>query len=224
MIYLNEGIKELIFDFQRRLLDKFQFEQLVGVEMGVAYGGGIEALAKVWKERGIVYGYDTFVGHPIYITPDQSSTEATCMRYVERQQGKEKMNIDYIRRELEDQGLDNVRLIQGLVHPDSCADLEKIHYAMLDMDMLESMGAGYEAVKDKIVPGGYLLLHDVDCFPRLNSWYNETVKTDPRWIVISEDKIVILERASAEATKPAEATEPKTTETKKPRSERKVKL
>lgn len=218
MIYLNEGIKELIFDFQIRLLDKFQFEQLTGVEMGVAYGGGVEALARVWKDRGIVYGYDTFVGHPIYITPDQTNLEATCMRYVERQQGKEKMNIDYIRRELEDQGLDNVRLIQGLVTPQSCADLEKIHYAMLDMDMLESMGAGYEAVKDKIVPGGYLLLHDIDVFPRLNAWYSQIIKPDPRWTVINEEKLVILERAGATAA------EPKNAETKKPKGERKFKL
>lgn len=218
MIYLNESISTQIEDVQRKLLEKFQFEQLVGVEMGVAYGGGVEALAKVWKGRGTVYGYDTFVGHPIYITPDQGNLEATCMRYIEKQHGKAGMNIDVIRGELEAQGLDNVRLVQGLVHPQSCADLEKIHYAMLDMDMLESMGAGYEAVKDKIVPGGYLLLHDVDCFPRLAAWYRETIQTDPRWNVISEDKIVILERA---AENPAEL---QNTEPKKPKSERKFKL
>src|SRR5271157_4190262 len=68
-------------------LDIFK-ENLIGAEFGVAYGGGVEAIGKVWKNKGIVYGFDTFEGHPKEIAtkdPDcnfsKNAFAATCMDY-----------------------------------------------------------------------------------------------------------------------------------------------
>lgn len=197
---ISEKGREVLAAYQDDVLRKFAGEKLIGVEMGVAYGGGIEALASFWKGRGVVYGYDTFVGHPIYITANQDAPEAAGMRYIEKQYGKEMLSLAYIQKQLDDQDLDNVHLIQGLVHPESCADLPKIHYALLDMCMIESMSVGFEAVKDKVVEGGYLCIVFT---PSLVPWL-EGIKADPRWKATDfpEGSLCILERVKPELDSP----------------------
>lgn len=74
--------------------------------------------------------------------------------------GTEMLDIEYQRKEFKKLGFDHVELRKGEVNADSCKDLDRIHYAFLDMDIPASMEAGYNAVKDKLVKGAYLCIHD----------------------------------------------------------------
>lgn len=174
----------------------FPDEKITGVEMGVAYGGGIEKLGMRWKGKGEVYGYDTFEGQPKELAWSPECVEAKCMDGIYRHYGMDRLSVDYIRGELDKKGLSNVHLVKGLVCKNSCSNLKEIHYAFLDMDIYESMQEGYDAVKDKITYGGFLCLHDV-CgkgFQTLFPLYTR-IKKDSMWTVVyegAEDALAVL--------------------------------
>jgi hypothetical protein len=197
----ENGADEICAKYHQKVLDKFK-DNLVGVVMGSAYGGEIEYMGKLWGDKGIVYGYDTFEDlHPAHICKDKDALEATCMQtwYEKATHGIIKLNQSYQREQLDKLGLKNVKLVKGIVNKDSCKDLDKIHYAFLDMDMVESMRPGFEAVKDKIVEGGYLLLHDVQHIVEVRKWYDKVVATDKRYKLIKEygrELLMVLKRVS----------------------------
>jgi hypothetical protein len=85
------------------------------------------------------------------------------------------MRFDYQKEMLESLGLSNAHLIKGRVNPGSCATLDQIHYAFLDMDIYSSMKSGYYGVKNKIVKNGYLLLHDTQNIPSLGRLRDEII-------------------------------------------------
>lgn len=156
------------------LRKKFQNEHLIGVIMGSAYGGSGEAIGKLWLNNGEIHLFDTFEGHPDYLSEDINSFEARCMdrwilnTYAGKQRiphlNREMLTYEYQRGVLDFKKLNNVHLHKGLVKKDSLKDFGEIHYAMLDMDLISSMKTGYEAIKNKIKKGGFLALHD--CNPR----------------------------------------------------------
>lgn len=194
MITLNKinGTDILCEKYERKCLDEFKGE-LIGVAMGIAYGGDVERIARIWDKRGKVYGFDTFEGHPKQLCPDPTDFQATCMDFWYYRYGMEKLTYEYQRKELDDQGLTNAILIKGLVNKDSCKNIPYLNYAFLDMDILASMEAGYEAVKNKIVKGGYLLLHDVyQNIAVLEKWYQEKVRPD--WEVMDENYLTAVLR------------------------------
>jgi hypothetical protein len=173
---------------QYRILAEFPDEQVVGVEMGVAYGGGVEALGILWKGRGIVYGFDTFEGHPKQLGSGPNDHETNCMDDHYAKYGTAGLSWQYQMKNLLDQGIENVTLVRGLIDHNSCWRIPKIHYCLLDMDILKSMQDGYEAVRHRIVDGGYLCLHDVighSLLPDLHVWYEE-IKKHPQWEVVDE--------------------------------------
>lgn len=175
--------------YQMVLISRFE-DNLVGVEMGIAYGGGVEALGALWKGRGQVYGYDTFEGlHPDDLADNKYSNQARCMDHWYNPEvfGTDALNYEWMKKVLEVEHLTNVHLIKGLVTKDSCKDLKEIHYALLDMDILSSMKTGFEAVKNNMAKGGFLFFHDVT--PRnhitpLYEWFNNEVLKDKsfKWI------------------------------------------
>ena len=61
MIELNDvnGASSVTAAFAKKCLEIFN-EPLIGCEMGIAYGGGPERIGKAWKNRGTIYGFDTF--------------------------------------------------------------------------------------------------------------------------------------------------------------------
>ena len=167
---------------------------LLGVEMGIAYGGTLEMCAREWLGgKGFMWGYDTFEGHPKNLAPEKEEFERDCMDiwYDPKVYGKEKISIEYQAKALKDAGIDNVTLVKGLVNEHSCDDIPYLNYAFLDMDMYESMKEGYKAVKDKILPGYVLFLHDCTPplhIPRLFHWlYDEVLEEDrDMWKVVGE--------------------------------------
>lgn len=193
MITLNviNGAQTVLSFYQMKLLSKFQ-TNFVGVEFGIAFGGGVEQLGSMVKGRGKVYGYDTFEDlHPDFLSSEKFSFEARCMDhwYDPKVFGTQALSYEFQRNQLDTEGLDNVILVKGLITKDSCKDLEVIHYALLDMDIVESMKIGYEAVIDKLAVGGQLFIHDAlpdFHLPKINKWYEEIVKKDTRLKVIGE--------------------------------------
>lgn len=180
LINLNHvnGADVILLEHAEKLLSKFPEDHLVGCEMGIAYGGGVEAIGKMWKGRGTIYGFDTFESlHPKHLADDATSFEATCMDYwyIHPEYGTDKLSYDYQRQILDDQKLDNVILIKGEVSEDSCKSIDKIHYALLDMDIKQSMQTGYHALRDKFVPGGLLFIHDTQNIGSVGDWYAEEV-------------------------------------------------
>jgi len=176
---LNEenGATKVIEAVTNNCLNEFD-GHLYGLEMGIAYGGGIAKIAQRWKGRGELWGFDTFEGHPVEQMLERceasrnsgglKSHAAICMDlwYQENNRGFEtgidKVKYDYIRQELDKQGLDNVQLVKGLVTDKTDVSfVPYLHYALLDMDFPQAQKDGYELIKHKFVKGGYLCLHDM---------------------------------------------------------------
>ena len=176
MKHLNDtnGASKLTLKIAERCLTEFE-GSLTGCEFGVAYGGGVEAIGKMWGVRGKIYGFDTFEGHPKEVgeiceasikAGGISSFAAVCMDswYQSPEYGTEAIKYDYIRKNLDEQGLLNVILCKGLVTDKTEIPFNKLHYCFIDLDFPLSNWQAFELVKDKIVKGGYLLLHD--CVPK----------------------------------------------------------
>jgi hypothetical protein len=168
--------------------DKYMNRYLIGVEMGIAYGGGVEKIGKLWQNRGVVYGFDTFedLMPKIIDNKEVNDMDDAYIKF-----GMQGLSLKYQQGELDRQGLDNVKLVKGLITKDSCKDLPYIDYCLLDLDVLESMKIGYEAVKDKTI---YLCLHDIYFYPRLSRWFETIIKD---WSIIAVhpvDDLIILKK------------------------------
>src|SRR5512133_2559163 len=125
MIQLNDlnGASKFTNAIVQGLLKKFK-DKLIGAEMGVAYGGGIENVGKLWLGRGTVYGFDTFEGHPKEIADKcqytqeaggKSALATFCMADWYYHWGIDGVKENHISKELDKQGLDNVILVKGLI-------------------------------------------------------------------------------------------------------------
>lgn len=194
VLNIVNGAHEVCKTYEQKCLDDFD-GKLFGVIMGIAYGGDVERAAKIWRDRGTIYGYDVFEDlHPKHLSDDQNDFDATCMDGWYKDYGTKELEYSYQVEELKRLGIDNAFLIKGEVDVNSCKDIPYINYAFLDMDLIVSMVNGYNAVKDKIVKGGYLLLHDVvgSALPKLKHWYSNKVKTDSMWEVVLEENLIAV--------------------------------
>jgi hypothetical protein len=197
---LSNGADRTLLEYGRQCLNRFD-GPLIGVEMGVAWGGGVEALARAWKGRGTVYGFDTFTGHPSYLSPNPESHEARCMDAHYRAYGREGLRYEFQRKQLDNRGLTNAILVKGLVSEKSCRDLPRIHYCLLDLDMAVSMVPAYAAVKRKIVEGGFLCIHDYIGHAEIAHFLREVVLPDGIWDLDHEypsQDLIVLTRNSRE--------------------------
>lgn len=178
-----ETIKKILKDFD---------EEITTLEVGSPYGGAVEVMATMIKGRGTAYGYDTFEGHPKFLADDPTSMEAVCMDpwYHETMLGREGLDYEFQKKVLKELGLTNAILKKGLVDEHSFDDIEKIHFAMLDMDLVKPTIVAYHAIKDKVVKGGYLFFHDAlpeDHLPLINKFVYEEVIPSGMWKPVIED-------------------------------------
>lgn len=187
-----------------------QFKKdIIGCEMGIAYGGGVEGIGLLWKGVGVIHGFDTFEGHPDYLAekdptlPDgKQSFAARCMDhwYNENVHGTKGLAYDYQRAELDRQGLDNVILHKGVIGPDTDVSfMPYLNYVFLDLDLPICMKDAYNLIKDKILVGGYLCLHDVvpdTHIKPLYDWYVNEVKKDGYEVVkeLKGSMLVVLRK------------------------------
>lgn len=190
------------YDIVSNLSEGFPNEKIVALEIGSPYGGAVEMMATVLKNRGTVYGYDTFEGHPKDLADDPHSLEATCMEawYHHSMLGREGLAYDYQRQVLDSLGLDNAILVKGRINEHSFDDIEKIHFAMLDLDLIKPTRVTYEAIKDKFVKGSYLFIHDAlpsDHLPYIHNFVYDEIIPSGLWSVEVEDPqglLVVLKR------------------------------
>lgn len=208
---INEanGADKITQSIALRCLDEFE-GHLYAVEMGVAYGGGVQGIGRKWKDRGTIWGFDTFEGHPVDEMIDRcegsrnaggkDSPVAHCMDMWYSQYGLESLTYEHIRGILDNENLTNVHLVKGLVTDQTDVSfIPKLHYAFLDMDFPKAQWDGYTLVKDKMVPGGYLCLHDM--VPRgfiAGCWeYYQQMLADGLWDIVAEmdhNGLVVLKR------------------------------
>ena len=113
--------------------------------------------------------------------------------------GTDILSYEYQRGELDKQGLDNVVLHKGLINENSLDSIPFLHYTLLDMDLYASMKIGWELVKNKVVSGGYLCMHDV--LPKgylygLYELYQEIISTGMYTVVEEVEKyhFAVLEK------------------------------
>ena len=197
LVWLNAGnpAGRIQIELCERILDEFPEDKLVGLEIGSAYGGGVEFLAKCWYGRGKVYGYDTFEGHPRDLADNQDDKEAWCMdiwydngKHVPQLNAK-CLDYNYQRKILDDQLLNNVTLVKGRINSHSFDDIKQIHFAMIDLDLIKPTVVAYNAIKDKFVPGAYLMLHDSlspQHLPKIYHFVYDVVVKDGRWNEIND--------------------------------------
>ena len=126
--------------------------------------------------------------HPKHLSSNVESFPATCMDwwYVNDEYDVKHLAYDYQRQVLDDQGLDNATLVKGEIHKDSCKDIKEIHLAFMDLDMVESVTMGYEAIKNKMAKGGYLFVHDTQNIGELGEWKKEVLMKDKNWKSVGE--------------------------------------
>src|SRR6266478_8622638 len=139
MINLNteNGADVILLDLAREIKQEKE-KGIVGVEFGIAYGGGVEAIGKIWKDCGTIYGYDTFGDKFPILFPDSQDMSNIHMARHYNKHGEEQLSYEYQRGELDRQGLDNVILRKGLVAPGCTQDIPSFDYALIDLDHLES--------------------------------------------------------------------------------------
>lgn len=197
----NNGADKITQSLVLQCMNEFE-GHLYGVEMGVAYGGGVQGIGQKWKDRGTVWGFDTFEGHPVdqmlarcedsQRAGGDSSTAARCMDgwYSDTNKyGTERFKYEYIRAHLDQQGLSNVHLVKGLVTDQTDVSfIPALHYVLLDMDFPQAQWDGYNLVKDKIVSGGYLCLHDMIPQGHINGCWEryQQIMAEGLWELVSE--------------------------------------
>lgn len=144
------------------LLNTFKGKHLTALEIGSPYGGAIEFMARKMGKNGTAYGYDTFEGHPKDLADDPMSMEAICMDYWYQDDviGKYGLSYEYQTKALARLELPNTKLVKGRINEHSFDDIKKIHFAMIDLDLIKPTEVAYNAIKDKVVKGGYLFFHD----------------------------------------------------------------
>jgi hypothetical protein len=201
MINLNDdnGAGPITRIYAQKVLDNFMNPTLV--ELGSPYGGGVERIGIMSNRKGKIFAFDTYEGHPKELSYSQGSHEATCMDPQYQKYGREALEYDYQRAELDKQGLSNVILRKGLINDNSMKDagITEIHYALLDLDMITPMVLAWRLVRPLMQPGGFLCLHDV--VPRehicgLWGLYQEILASGEYNLILEEPKsyIVVLER------------------------------
>lgn len=202
LIWINNANNTSIIQLEYLGFLKNQFDNINVLEVGSAYGGAVETMAKVLRGRGKAYGYDTFEGHPSDLAEDPTSKEAICMEvwYNHEGFGRDRLRYDYQRKILDEQGLDNAILVKGRVNEHSFDDIKEAHMVMLDMDLAKPTKIAYYAIRGKIPSGGYLFLHDAlpaEHLPLLHNFVYDEILKDNIWIIEDEKPeqlLLILKR------------------------------
>jgi len=191
----TNGASQILLDIASKTLEEFK-DNLIGIEMGIAYGGGVESIGKMWANKGTIYGFDTFKGHPKEIAlkdPDCNySVEAfaaICMDGWYRTYDNNELTIEYQEAELKKQNITNVKLVKGLIDETTSIDfIPYINYCLIDLDFSLAMKNAYNLVESKLTKGAYLCLHDVIPYGHiagLNEWY-EQIKLSNKYELIGE--------------------------------------
>ena len=144
-------------------------EKVIGAEFGVAYGGSLRIIGEAWINKGIIYGFDTFEGHPWLDCENEE--EALCMDIHYKERGEEGLSFESQSMKLQDLGLDNVVLKKGLISDDSLDDVPYLNLAILDLDYSKSMDTAWKAVIQKIRLGGIIIMHDCIEGSLNRGWY-----------------------------------------------------
>lgn len=195
--YANNKADETLEEYAQKTLEHFK-DNILGVEMGSAYGGNVEMIARTWGDKGKIWGFDTFEGHPKHLSQTKDDDlEKTCMDvwYRDKNLGENKLKLEYQQQILKENNITNAYLVKGEVNQFSCDHLPYINFAFLDMDILESMQEGYRAVAPRMTEGGYLILHDVlGHIPRLADWYEHDIKPNYEVVYEAVDRYVAVLR------------------------------
>ena len=167
--------------------------KLTLLEIGTPYGGAVEWMAKEIP-NSTVYGFDTFEGHPRDLSEDQNSPEAVCMDQWYTKYGKEGLDYNYQRKVLKEEGLKNATLVKGRINAHSFDMIKKIHFAMLDLDLIQPTKVAYEAIKNKVVNGGYLFMHDYKALDLIREFIDREVIPSGLWESKLEGNLAILQK------------------------------
>ena len=133
----NYGADVILLEHAQLLVEQIKDKPLIGSEFGVAWGGGVEAVGKLWKDcGGTIYGFDTFEGMPKQAATAIDSPEATAMDGWYKKYGTEGLDCDYQRKILDEEGLTNVILKKGLLNSQSLKDIPYLHYVLFDLDLI----------------------------------------------------------------------------------------
>lgn len=183
------GMRFVITKYLHKSMDEFS-HKIHYAEFGVAYGGGLLTCCHVLGDKGKVFGFDTFEGHPKNETlkcehsmkaGGLNSKAALCMDGTYELAISRNFNYDYdsVNFYLENNGAKNFELIKGLIDENFTVRQDYFDVVLLDLDIPYSMKIAYEKIKKIISPKGYLIMHDVDIhrkIPGLWELYEEIIE------------------------------------------------
>ncbi len=145
------------------------------VEAGVGDGANAIRLLAELRPDEKLWVYDTFAGFPIETIVEDDGLDKSLARGI-----GSPCNGD-VKKMLEAAG---VVCIEGLV-PDCMVRLpEKVRYAHIDCDTYYGNKGAWDRVKEKVVPGGAVAVHDI--------WYGgpkkaiEEMQQEPGWTYTEE--------------------------------------
>lgn len=203
------GMRAVITRYLHKAMN--EFDHIINyAEFGVAYGGGLLTCCHVLLDRGFVFGYDTFEGHPknevlkckySLEAGGLNSVAATCMDGTYEQGISRNYSYDYesINFYLSSNKMTNYKLIKGLIDENFILNEPYFDVVLLDLDIPYSMKIAYEKIKHKISANGYLIMHDVSLskkIPGLWELYEEILeeKLFEKYEEVFENDFVILRK------------------------------
>ncbi len=155
------------------------------VECGVFRGVTLMAIAKKLKELGsdkIIYGIDAFDSFPYDDNDFPFEQQKTLKKKFTKNKGAQIPTINEIQNKLDEQKLDNVKLIKGLVE-DILPTLNEKHFSFvnIDVDSYKATKFCTEFFKEKMSKNGVIFLDD----------YNE-----PGWPGATQAANEVLDKSS----------------------------
>jgi SAM-dependent methyltransferase len=131
-------------------------EQGAIAEFGCYKGGScifMAFLAKRFLGGAKVFGFDTFRGMP---PTDRAADLHKAGDFSD-------VNLPELREYVQRMGLDNLTFIEGVFDqtlPKTKSEMGKLGLMHIDCDIYEAVGYCYDAAKDLLVPGGYVVFDD----------------------------------------------------------------
>ena len=151
-----EKIQFLLFLLQNQIYKKIKGDV---IEMGVFRGGSIIKMGLKLKElqsNKLIYGIDTFEGHP-HSSEEDISENGETYHY----KGKYKdTDFDRVRKVVLKRGVNNIILYKGEVNSISSLKKRRFCFAHMDIDTYISTKQGIEFLKNRMVKGGVILFDD----------------------------------------------------------------
>lgn len=154
-----DRLRFLLFLLQNQIYKKINGDV---IEVGVFRGGSIIKMGlklKELKSNKIIYGVDTFEGHP-YSSEEDIMEDGKIYHPKGRYSDTD---FEKVKKIILEKGADNIVLYKGKINNISVLKNKKFCFAHVDVDTYISTRQCIEFLKSRIAKGGMILFDDYNC-------------------------------------------------------------